>query len=736
MMKKMKLGSANDISHGTEMELHPPIDVSEHFDGQRHRNWRRGVPFTNPRDLEGGTKYSEIHYNRDILSRQTLRPKDLQRYIDPADGKPRRLIVQATAAVLAEGSGDWRRTAAKGDPPTVLRLSSWALSTVLFKEEGHKYTAQEIGITVAKVLAACPCLVFLVMFPMGTSAKLSLFYTVVPTVSWEYPLYARNNFDASPTAVTRTARTWIDSKGREQRDEFDFSKQHARRLKPRYLVVRRGQNWKIEQNVSDLPYLMVSFTRAHFDADSEALYRRAAEITTEAGLNAYWVDFCIISKRGQEQTDDIHTICDVVRGARQVMVVVKDMSAASLSEWGRRMWTLAEVLLSSNELIKFCPVYGPTEERSRSSLATEVWGNDENARLLVEHFSGKLSLSRLELISIALKALAVRDTTIHFRGDLAYALMGLLGHRPAANPDDNLFQALARLSLANDSDRIVERMTCMLPNGPSEGSASHNREFILEDKFGANLWDIEPLCQVAGVCKGRAVILDGCRGAMIHWDKIPRIAYARRKTRGRQVTEVVLRAGPIPLLAGIILAGVGTGGIKALGVIILLVGLVLTLGSPWTIMKFYGGKVWGAVPWLIGIEGVLPIREVERMTFGNSIGRLKYAPSSSLLACKAEGERIGKEPSWIADRMNPPQGSMLPGQRLFTLIDTGTMTVSVFAAERPPSVALIAGREGGMLRVVLCSYERSNATLVKETVLRMETPMLDKAGLLSWVKVQ
>src|SRR5947207_2231603 len=64
MMKKMKLGSASDINHGTEMELHPPIDVSEHFDGQRHRNWRRGVSFTNPRDLEGGTKYAEIHYNR------------------------------------------------------------------------------------------------------------------------------------------------------------------------------------------------------------------------------------------------------------------------------------------------------------------------------------------------------------------------------------------------------------------------------------------------------------------------------------------------------------------------------------------------------------------------------------------------------------------------------------------------------------------------------------------------
>jgi hypothetical protein len=56
------------------------------------------------------------------------------------------------------------------------------------------------------------------------------------------------------------------------------------------------------------------------------------------------------------------------------------------------------------------------------------------------------------------------------------------------------------------------------------------------------------------------------------------------------------------------------------------------------------------------------------------------------------------------------------------------LTVSLFTAVKPPSVALIAGREGGMLRVVLCHYERSTATLQKETVLRMETPMMDKAG--------
>ena len=51
------------------------------------------------------------------------------------------------------------------------------------------------------------------------------------------------------------------------------------------------------------------------------------------------------------------------------------------------MWTLAEVLLSSNEIITFAPVSGPVEQRSRLSLATEVWGDDQDARLLAEHAS-------------------------------------------------------------------------------------------------------------------------------------------------------------------------------------------------------------------------------------------------------------------------------------------------------------------------------------------------------------
>lgn len=503
-MKNMRWGGSSEI---TETEMHP-VDVSEHFDGQKHIKWRHGKPlhtFHNPHDLEGGPKYSELHYNKDILGRETLRPKDLQRYIDPEDGKPRRLIVQATPEVLAEGSGDWRRTEIKGHAPFMLRLSNWVLKRIFLKSEDQKSTAQDIAIVVGKVLLACPLLTCLVMFPMNADIVFPPLYTSVPTVFWDYPLYARNEIDASPAAV-KTTRRWKDAKGIEHQDIFDFSTQHARRLKPGYLVVRHGQDWNIEENVKDLPYLMVSFTREHFNSESEALYRRAAELTTEAGLVAYWIDFCIQDRSGQSLTSEIHTICDIVRGARQLVVVVKDMSSESLAKWGERMWTLPEVLLSSNELIKFAPTYGSVEEWSRISLATKVWQNDQQGRLLAEHFSGKLALSRLELISVALKALGVRKTNTYLPADLAYCLMGLLGRRPTANPNDNLFQALARLSLANDSDQIVERLACMLPDVPAEHDI--NKDFVLDDRYGSNLWDIDPLCQVAGVCEGRSIILD------------------------------------------------------------------------------------------------------------------------------------------------------------------------------------------------------------------------------------
>jgi hypothetical protein len=221
------------------------------------------------------------------------------------------------------------------------------------------------------------------------------------------------------------------------------------------------------------------------------------------------------------------------------------------------------------------------------------------------------------------------------------------------------------------------------------------------------------------------VMLDGCRGANIHWQDIPRIAYAHKETLTRRLIAMVLRSGGLWLLLGVIMVAL-PGAAKAFGAVLLVLGLILVFTSPWSIMKLYGGKVWGASPWLIGFEGTLPIKEIERITFGNAIGRLSYAPSSSLYQCKDANERIGAGPHWIEG--NGPKPSIPQDHRFFTLIDTGTMTVTVFSCEKPPSMALIVGREGGMLRVALCRYERETAMLVKETVIRCETPMLNYAG--------
>jgi hypothetical protein len=64
--------------------------------------------------------------------------------------------------------------------------------------------------------------------------------------------------------------------------------------------------------------------------------------------------------------------------------------------------------------------------------------------------------------------------------------------------------------------------------------------------------------------------------------------------------------------------------------------------------------------------------------------------------------------------------------RVFTIVDTGSMQVSMFLARRPPVAFLLAGEEGGMQRAIGVSYEWETATCYRETVLRLETPAIEK----------
>lgn len=63
------------------------------------------------------------------------------------------------------------------------------------------------------------------------------------------------------------------------------------------------------------------------------------------------------------------------------------------------------------------------------------------------------------------------------------------------------------------------------------------------------------------------------------------------------------------------------------------------------------------------------------------------------------------------------------------------MTVMLFQAVRPPIGFLLVGSEGGMQRAVGVSYDWETQTLVKETVLRLETPVLDRMDRVPRVKL-
>lgn len=73
--------------------------------------------------------------------------------------------------------------------------------------------------------------------------------------------------------------------------------------------------------------------------------------------------------------------------------------------------------------------------------------------------------------------------------------------------------------------------------------------------------------------------------------------------------------------------------------------------------------------------------------------------------------------------------------QIFTLVDTNTMTVTLFSAVNPPIGFLIVGSEGGMQRAVGVSLDWTTGTLYRETVLRMETPILSRMERVPRVKI-
>lgn len=269
---------------------------------------------------------------------------------------------------------------------------------------------------------------------------------------------------------------------------------------------------------------------------------------------------------------------------------------------------------------------------ARNQVAAQVWkGEDANrVRQLLDHFEGNLHLTRLQLPTLTLECLYNGNSELarHFEGDQAYALGGLLSIRPDVDESDSAFQAFARLSLANDSDHLLERLACMLPKSPDQ--PWHE----MKDAWNVNLWDIEPRCQISGIGHNDTVIVDNAYGAAIQWKRFEPVAEVTNATLLRLVSMLLVHFIPVLFIMAVSLTIASSSYATFNGVAYTILGVAILcfLSLPLFVRKIYGGKVYHSQAWLFGFEGHMPIERIEKSIWGDYHERLSWACFSSLLS--------------------------------------------------------------------------------------------------------
>ncbi|KAI0151780.1 hypothetical protein GGR57DRAFT_492801 [Xylariaceae sp. FL1272] len=688
---------------------------------------------------------------------------DIAVYLSPTTYRPKRLIVQCTDNIRKNAhrmGGDWRRRKLNGDIPKVLTISEWALRpfetrTVWGKVHG----------TIRLLWVAVP-LQLLLAWPGTTSwddGDVSEYYTDFPGYHWHWAKYAINPLDRKPSDPT--------SGTKNQTLAEKVLSSRKREVRPRKLYINQpdGQ-WKVVENPPRTKkYIFISYAAESFKVkgvlDTERIRQMAQAATLDADLDACWMDTdCIETANGMQKDVDIYTMCDVIRAASRVVVILADDKVETAQDWGSRLWTLPEALLAHQHEIDFVADVGgkyQTTTKSLVEITSEIWDDRDDheeaagsTRLLAEHFSGLLTLSRLELFAAAIDAFRSKKYRAWTASDVTLAVMSLMHYRIDKNEDDSAFQSLAQLSLSNDNDSIIERMISLHPyeyQVDKLGRAVNPFYKLADpDQFSTHVWDIEPTCDVVGVGhEDNTIIIDAARVMHIRWKGFPRMVVTRDYGLGRLLATLFVTAGTWWFIQGIsitvayapLLSSSGLSPDLILGLeyvisAIFAAAVFLSVFGPLSVRRLYGGQVLQSASNLVGFEGVMPLAKLERLMFGNANGRLNYEASSTPICAQYRHHtlRVGNEPDWVTN--NQPERCPLPeGHRLFTLVDTGTLTVNIFSAERPPTVAVLTGREGGMLRAVLCSWQFENDCLYKETVIRMPSHIEDSANLKGWLKL-
>lgn len=168
----------------------------------------------------------------------------------------------------------------------------------------------------------------------------------------------------------------------------------------------------------------------------------------------------------------------------------------------------------------------------------------------------------------------------------------------------------------------MERLICLLPKDPNE---PWNR---MSDQYKSILWDIIPDTQVCGIGENDTVIVDGFKGAMIQWSRFSTVHTTKWMSWKRKALIYITAFTPLLFIFGLILLVV----FRAAAIVMLVVASIVLLTAPAYVPYLYTGKLYGVEPCLFGIEGYIPLPEIEEIMFGARMGRLKWSPYGSPLS--------------------------------------------------------------------------------------------------------
>ncbi|GAB1315519.1 Heterokaryon incompatibility domain-containing protein (Fragment) [Madurella fahalii] len=795
----------------------------------------------------------------DGLGREKTFDKPFDCYIDPFTGKIETLYVQAPESICqlsaTSPNATWKRTPIRNVTPIALRIANLPFRFIPAERRGDRsrFMAEDWLMVIGMWIPTLAVFLLSVM-TIDDSAPVEKDQTKYLPLMYRglrYPRMARNILE-NREQVARLLYNYAPGNTTTALSLY-------RKFRPRFLnylveTERNGRKtYECERHpvgVKDLtPFVMVCYSSAHYhipdesqagpgidNDDLNALLALATKAAVEhfkplpsdlrRDRRAFWIAANCIPPdidvddngntrhvEGPDKEDlanrDTYSISDIIRTAQHVIVVAgnarRPWDDRALYIWGQRVWTLPEIVLSKGDTVTVvhCGMKTDSSPRlevhkiSKEMFPTWAWEDYFTSRQLIEHY-GTLHLSRLELVKISLECLMSRKFKAKHPGDRVYVLMGLLRIRPPIDKTDSAFQAFARLSLPQDSDRLMERLICLLPDTPDQ-----NWE-LMRDQYKASLWDIYPDTQVCGIGENDTVIVDGAKGAQIQWSGFTPVRSLRKLTIKRILFLFFLTWSPLLFFVGVIMAAVaapppgyeayGTppNPIYQSGVAILVITLLLfILPAPYFLWHLHSGKLWEVEPCFFGLEGYVPIEAIEEKLFGTPGkhgGRLRWSAYGSPLSRHIQGqpkhERAvryryhdgndnDRNPLFPPPLSPPPQvvditpvdtypvetidptsrcaacapngvGAMychyhptvascqdvsrspMGHMKVFTLVDTFNMTVTLFYAVRPPTVLVVGGSEGGMKRAIACSLDVTTGTLYRETVLRIPSQSVNR----------